>query len=130
MALTYRQRFYARIRPYSSLDECHIWDGHRGAAGYGSFNNKRAHRIAWELECSEIPEGFVVRHYVCDNPPCVNIRHLRIGTHKDNAHDKFLKGRHLPRNDKITRTMIQDEIALGQLKNHIQNRKAQKRLGL
>lgn len=127
MAPTYRQRFYSKIRQYSSLDECHIWEGHRDPSGYGDFNGKRAHRVAWELECSEIPEGYVVRHYECDNPPCVNVRHLRIGTHLDNSRDKILKSRHLPNNDKITRPMIHQEILLNQLKNQLKDRR-EKRL--
>jgi hypothetical protein len=37
-------------------------------------------------------DGLVVRHD-CDNPPCCNPAHLRVGTHKDNALDRDVKGR-------------------------------------
>jgi len=36
--------------------------------------------------------GQVVMH-TCDNPPCCNPAHLRIGTTADNVRDKWAKGR-------------------------------------
>jgi hypothetical protein len=38
----------------------------------------------------------------CDNPPCVNVDHLFLGTRADNAADKMRKGRHT--NGRGTRT--------------------------
>jgi hypothetical protein len=40
----------------------------------------------------EIPEGMVIRH-TCDNPGCINIDHLRIGTQADNVRDMYDRGR-------------------------------------
>lgn len=34
-----------------------------------------------------------VRHVVCDNPPCVNWRHLAPGTTQENMDDKVRRGR-------------------------------------
>lgn len=46
--------------------------------------------------------GKVVMH-LCDNPPCINPEHLRIGTQADNMRDMSSKGRGpLPRNTKLT----------------------------
>ena len=53
----------------------------------------QAHRIAWSLIHGDIPKGMVIRHKVCDNPPCVDIRHLDIGTQLDNIRDRDSKGR-------------------------------------
>lgn len=33
----------------------------------------------------------------CDNPPCCNPKHLRVGTHADNAEDRSRRGRHRTR---------------------------------
>jgi hypothetical protein len=39
-----------------------------------------------------LPDGLHVLHH-CDNPPCVNPAHLRLGTPKDNAEDATKRGR-------------------------------------
>lgn len=53
----------------------------------------RAHRAVYELKFGAIPDGMVIMH-LCDNPRCVNIDHLKVGTHKDNCDDKVSKLRH------------------------------------
>jgi hypothetical protein len=41
---------------------------------------------------TKIPEGKIIRHK-CDNPACINIEHLEIGTHQDNAQDRIKRNR-------------------------------------
>lgn len=51
-----------------------------------------AHRYSWLFFKGEIPAGLYVLHR-CDNPRCVNPKHLFIGTQQDNMNDMKNKGR-------------------------------------
>lgn len=87
------ERFKSKIK---RLSECWEWTGCVFYNGYGVFrdNNKnlRAHRVAYELFISEIPQGLFVLHR-CDNRRCVNPKHLWLGNHLDNMGDMAKKGR-------------------------------------
>jgi len=72
--------------------DCHLWIASTNKFGYGKLNNGNnswtlAHRFAWEQKHGSIPDGMYVLHH-CDNPSCVNVDHLYLGTHKDNAEDR------------------------------------------
>lgn len=96
------ERFWSKVSRTDDLDSCWEWKAKTVGNGYGQIsiggrpeNGGRfimAHRIAYELELGEIPEGLRVLH-TCDNPSCCNPRHLFVGTDKDNAIDKMKKGR-------------------------------------
>lgn len=60
----------------------------------GVRKNVPAHRALWMAtnDRLDLPRDIVIRH-TCDNPRCVNIKHLIHGTHKDNARDKIERGR-------------------------------------
>lgn len=72
-------------------DECVLWPHAKNKAGYGVTwaDNKwaYAHRV---VACA-LP-GQVVRH-TCDNPSCVNPKHLVVGSHKENSQDMVNKRR-------------------------------------
>jgi HNH endonuclease len=64
--------------------------------GYGSvrYKGSKRHpsRVMWIETFGDPGSDLVVRH-TCDNPPCIEISHLQIGTHKDNIHDAIKRGR-------------------------------------
>lgn len=61
---------------------------------YGHVRTGRqwAHRAAWESAHGPISSGLVVRH-TCDNPRCINLEHLLLGTVADNQRDMAERGR-------------------------------------
>jgi hypothetical protein len=76
---------------------CLEWPGYRNRQqGYGQFRLKgrktSAHRAVWQHTYGPIPRGLLVMHW-CDNPLCINIGHLTIGTHADNTADRIAKMR-------------------------------------
>lgn len=78
------------------MTPCIEWTGARNVKGYGARqwrgHVRRAHRVAWEEANGPIPDGMMVLHR-CDNPPCVNVAHLFLGTAADNTADMIAKGR-------------------------------------
>ena len=90
------KRFYDKVDPSGGPGACHVWTASVQNKGYGQFRfggtMRLAHRVAWFLGVGLIPVGLDVLHR-CDNPRCVNVRHLFIGTHLDNMSDMYAKGR-------------------------------------
>jgi hypothetical protein len=78
---------------------CWNWLGSKDKDGYGVFGHHRnkqlrAHRASYDFYIGEIPTGMLVCHY-CDNPSCINPKHLFLGTSKDNTQDMIKKQRKL-----------------------------------
>lgn len=77
---------------------CWVWTGARHDFGYGLLHGEgrgsgvvRAHRYSYELHVGPPGDLFVLHR--CDNPPCVNPEHLRLGTNAENMRDMGDKGR-------------------------------------
>ena len=96
MCTDIRERFDSFVTIIETND-CIEWpETARDAGGYGYFTfenaRRRPHRLSHEWHVGPIPEGHVIRHK-CDNPPCVNPRHLETGTLGDNNRDRSERGR-------------------------------------
>ena len=89
------KRFHAKV-DIDQITGCHLWTAFRDIKGYGLFGVgqtvRRAHRVAWVIAYGAIPAGIYVLHH-CDNPSCVNPKHLFLGTQTDNMQDMQAKGR-------------------------------------
>lgn len=75
---------------------CHEWTGRKNESGYGRIivNGKetRAHRAMYFMHHPQADRSLVVMHS-CDNPSCINLAHLSLGTVRDNMLDMHRKGR-------------------------------------
>jgi hypothetical protein len=93
------KRFWKKVK-VAGEDECWLWTASVAGRGYGQIKAPKtrhqiyAHRYSYELHEGPIPDGVGVLHS-CDNPRCVNPKHLFLGTSGDNAADMKSKGRHL-----------------------------------
>lgn len=68
---------------------CWTWTGiitHQGYGRYTPYGSDHfpAHRVVYELERGQIPEGLVLDH-LCRNTRCVNPSHLEVVTQKENC---------------------------------------------
>jgi len=86
-------------------NECWPWlAGKKVDKEYGGFyfrqinNTIASHKIAFiiahNFDFEDIPDSIIIRHS-CNNPPCVNPLHLKMGTCKDNSQDMVNSGNSL-----------------------------------
>ena len=93
-------------------DGCWIWRGSINNKGYGQIQSGGrggglwlAHRVSWEVYKGPIPAGKIVMHS-CDNPPCVNPAHLKLGTQGHNLQD--MAGRQRAGGQKLTPDQVEE----------------------
>lgn len=88
-------------------NDCWPWTGKKSSSGYGRFRmdgqTQTASRVALFYATGRMPKNCVL--HSCDNPPCVNPKHLREGSHKDNAKDRGERNR-TARGDKIPSSVL------------------------
>lgn len=103
------------IKAKETLSGCLEFQGRSYAIGYGeaSVFGKRdfAHRLIYRIMVDDIPEGMFVCHK-CDNPLCINIEHLFLGTALDNNRDKISKSRDRNQHGSYIRKKMIDDLSL------------------
>ena len=91
----YLESFFSRIANANDAG-CRNWTGYQQTDGRGvliiAYKYYTAPRVMWIIENGEIPDGLEVLHQ-CDNPPCLTLDHLFLGTQADNVMDCVAKGR-------------------------------------
>lgn len=105
-----------RIARYSVLspDGCVIWVGGRDKDGYALYTpsggkTKRLARFLYEQQKRPLePHEFVC--HTCDNPSCINVDHLFIGTNQENMDDMREKGRSSRSEGHANTTLTADDV--------------------
>jgi hypothetical protein len=97
-----RRTIAETIELYSipNFNGCTEWAGAQSSFGYGIITywegarrtSSTAHKKVWEQTNGPVPAGHIVMHS-CDNPACVKLDHLKLGTQTDNIRDMIAKGR-------------------------------------
>ncbi|HEU4341010.1 MAG TPA: HNH endonuclease [Candidatus Binatia bacterium] len=94
-------RFWGKVdkeksNTFYNGSRCWEWTGGLIRGGYALINlsGKKClvHRVSYELNFGDIPDGLFVCHH-CDNPCCVNPNHFFLGTQQDNVDDRDNKKR-------------------------------------
>lgn len=106
---TQKQRFWNRVKT-GDTNSCWVWTG-ASFNGYGRVNigyrNCIAHRVAYSIYNQIALAGKVIAHK-CDNPLCVNPKHLVATDQRGNMQDCISKGRfNRPRGSKHWRAKQQ-----------------------
>ncbi len=93
------QRFALKCG-HADASGCIPWLGRTTNKGYGVLRTAggdslrtTAHRFAWVIARGDLEPNQCVLHR-CDNPACVNVEHLFVGSPKENTEDMVEKGRH------------------------------------
>ena len=114
------EKFWSKVDKKAD-DECWEWLSSNCKKAYHCIciGGKicKAHRISWVIHNGAIPEYDELHRKICvchkcDNPDCVNPKHLFLGTHKDNMRDRHRKERAVVGEahgrSKLTNDQVQD----------------------
>ena len=100
-------RFWSKI-DIKNDNECWDYKGGKQHFGYGQFwfegKTIGAHKFSYQLHHGSIPKDMCVCHS-CDNPTCVNPKHLWLGTKGENNKDRSNKKRSADRKGELCPTV-------------------------
>lgn len=86
------------------MTPCIEYPNKPGSSGYSQIykdgKHWTAHRYFYTQAHGPIPSGLLVCHK-CDNKLCVNLDHLYLGTHSDNALDAYQRNRRKSRQGEL-----------------------------
>lgn len=107
---TRREYLIIRVMKNSKMQPngCREWTATRNNRGYGLIHFAINHGDGWKASIPAHRAHYMAHHNIilernqfvlhkCDNPACVNIDHLFLGSAKDNMQDKLAKGRNAKR---------------------------------
>lgn len=109
---------------------CWEFQGYLNHKGYArttiNYESTYVHRYMYEYYNEiKLRSGECVCHS-CDNPRCVNPKHLWLGTVQDNINDRDMKGRHKPAcGSRNAKSKISDELRM-QIKKEFETGKIRK----
>jgi hypothetical protein len=91
----WKERFWSKVDKngpvHPTLGKCWIWTAGIFKSGYGQFRfndvSMTAHCVSYWLDGKTIPTGLHIDH-ICRNRLCVNPRHLRTVTCKQNGENR------------------------------------------
>jgi len=95
MGISKEKLVFLKSASLSKDSQCINWPYILNKDGYGSAMHNKirgAHRIVYYLAHGNIADEMCVMHS-CDNPACINIQHLSLGTAKENHSDMYKKNR-------------------------------------
>ena len=96
-----KERFFSKTKRASEprtgmATPCLEWQAAKsngyGRIGTDSKKTETASRLAWKLKHGDVPRELHVCHH-CDNPSCVDVEHMFLGTDADNSADMVSKNR-------------------------------------
>ena len=127
---TRREYLITRIKENSvQIDSgCIEWTATKNNKGYGLIHfalqwgdghksSMPAHRAHYMAHYNVILSRYEFVCHKCDNPSCVNIDHLFLGSPKDNVRDKLAKGRNAKNYKLHTRQCVHDDATIQAIKN-------------